>query len=94
MWISRKEYTALVDARARAETKADWLLIQVNLLHAELGQRKYEQTGKPTPVPMFQREATPQDTKTPIDLFEDMGDVQARLDGIDSDDHGRIVFAA
>lgn len=94
MWISKQQYTDLVDARARAETKSDWLLTQVNLLNAQLGEMKYQQTGKPTPVPLFQREATPQDTQTPIDVFDDMGDVAARIDGVDWDDAGRVKFAA
>jgi len=84
MWISKAEYTALVDKTARAETRADWLLTQANMLQVEIGTLKLELTGRPVPVPMYQREATPPEAKDdPAEVsFEDMGDDLARKLGL------------
>lgn len=85
MWMSKAQYTALIDKTARAETRADWLLTQVNLLQTELGQLKFQVTGKPVAIPMYQREATPVVDPEAVGetSFEDMGDELAKKHGID-----------
>ena len=92
MWISKADYTTLVDRCARAETRADWLLTQVNLLNQQLGEVKFNQTGQATAIPIFHKEATPPVTKTPEDSFEDMGDDAAHVEGVSWDDFGRVKF--
>lgn len=81
MWISAQNYAALVEKSARAETRADWLLTRVNQLELELGHVRHELTGKPQPVPMFKKDATPQPESPTADSFEDLGDDLARIHG-------------
>lgn len=83
MWISKQDYTAMVDKTARAETRADWLLTQVNQLQVELGTLKYEKTGKAVAVPLYTREATPAHDDPAETSFEDVGDDLARTLGLD-----------
>jgi hypothetical protein len=90
MWISKKAYTELVDRAARSETRADWLMTQVNQLQHELGVVKHEATGRPVAVPMYTREATPPREDMAETSFEDMGDELAKKYGVNWDDVGRV----
>jgi hypothetical protein len=94
MWISKADYTALVDKTARAETRADWLLTQVNQLQHELGVLKHEATGKPVAVPIYTKEASPPVDDTAETSFEDMGDDLAHRLGVNWDDFGRVSTVA
>ncbi len=94
MWLSKDEYTKLVVTAAKAETRADWLLVQVNQLQHDLGIQKSERTGQPVAVPMYVKEATPPPSEQAETSFEDMGDVQARVHGVDWDDYGRVAINA
>lgn len=83
MWISTKDYAALVEKYSRAETRADWLLTRINQLEIELGDAKYQVTGRPVVVPIIHREATPRQVDDPAETsFEDMGDENAVKFGI------------
>jgi hypothetical protein len=80
MWINKADYTALVEGKAKAETRADWLITRVNQLERELGVWKEHTTGIPAAIPIIRREATP-----PVDpealgetSFDDMGDELAK----------------
>ena len=93
MWIRLKDYIALVDKAARAETRADWLLTRVNQLELEAGDLRFQLTGRPQPVPMFRKESTPRPDAPPnLESFEDMGDVEAMKHGIGWDDQGRVTL--
>lgn len=94
MWISRTTYTALIDARARAETRADWLLTRVNQLEHDLGTLKHEITGKPVAVPVYTKDASPPPDDPAETVFEDMGDEMARKLGVQWDDFGRVAVPA
>lgn len=81
MWISKKDYTAIIEARAKAETRADWLLTRLNQLEHEAGTLKHHVTGIPQQIPIYQREATaPVDNEAELS-FEDLGDENARKHG-------------
>lgn len=83
MWMKKAEYIAMVDKTARAETRADWLLTQVNMLQAEVGALKHELTGRPVAVPMFRKEATPHTDPAPAEMsFDDVGDEEATRLGL------------
>jgi hypothetical protein len=84
MWLSKADYTTLVDKAARAETRADWLMTRVNQLEAEVGGFKYEITGRPVAIPMYTKEASPPHDDPAETSFEDMGDDLARRLGIES----------
>lgn len=96
MWIALAQYVALVDKAARAETRADWLLTRVNQLELEAGDLRFQLTGRPQPVPMFQKAATPRPEAPPQvgESFEDMGDDEAVKHGIGWDEHGRVTLPA
>jgi hypothetical protein len=83
MWISKKQYTDLIDRTARAEAARDFALAHVNVLQTEVGQLKLEITGRPQPVPRFKLES--QKTVDPEQVgetsFEDLGDDEARRHG-------------
>lgn len=83
MWISKKQYTDLIDRAARAESARDFALAQVNVLQTEVGQLKHELTGKPIAVPRYKLES--QQRVDPEQVgetsFEDMGDDEARKHG-------------
>ena len=91
MFIKRSDFVALVDARARAETRADWLMARVNQLELDCGTLKHELTGKPVAVPMFAKDASPPPEDPAETIFEDMGDDLARKFGVQWDDFGRIA---
>jgi hypothetical protein len=75
MWISKQKYTEMVDKTARAETRSEWLLTQINLLQTELGTLKHSVTGQPVAIPQFRREATDHSKNDPAETsFEDVGD--------------------
>jgi len=85
MWISRTEYRELIERAAGAEARLEGMVVAANNLSRELGQLKYEQTGKAQSLPVFQfqKEASP---KTPPDIetgvsFDDMGDEAAHAAG-------------
>lgn len=93
MWISKADYTVLVDKAARAETRADWLMTRVNQLEHENGTLRLKLTGEPQAVPVYKKEATPPPDDPAEVTFEDVGDGLARKLGIDWDDAGRVVHA-
>ena len=74
MWISKADYTALVAKGAGA----DWLIARVNQLERELGDAKYQVTGRAIAVPIIHREHTPHPVDDPAELsWEDVGDDNA-----------------
>ena len=78
MLIAKKDYVALVDGKARAETRADWFLTRVNALERELGDAKYQVTGRAVAVPIIHREHTPRPVDDPAETsFDDVGDENA-----------------
>lgn len=83
MWIKSDTYVALVDRAARADTRADWLMTRVNQLEMEVGSLRHEITGKPQPVPVFRKDATPALDEQAETSFEDLGDELARKHGVD-----------
>ena len=83
MWISKKDYTDLVDRTARAESARDWALTQINILQTEIGNLRHQTTGEIQIIPKFKQESL----KAPVPenygevSFDDMGDDEARLHG-------------
>lgn len=88
MWISKARYTELV----KAETRADWLIHQVNALTLEAASLREKLTGIPQVVPMIQREATPRPVSPDTDDFEDMGDAEALKHGAKWDENGIVYY--
>jgi hypothetical protein len=82
MWLSKKDYTALVDKAARSETRADWLMTRVNQLEMEVGNFKHDTTGRPVAIPMYAKVATPPPSDQAETSFEDMGDTLALIEGL------------
>lgn len=95
MWIKQPDYVKLIDGRARAETRADWLMQRVNQLERELATLRHDTTGKPQVIPIYTKEAstTGQKARDAELDFEDLGDEQARLHGVNWTDDGRVVLA-
>ena len=91
MFIRKADYRALVERAARAETRADWLLMRINQLELEVGTLRTTVTGTPQAVPVLHREPTPPPEDADGDSFEDLGDDLAKKYGVTWDLHGRAV---
>lgn len=89
--------TRLSDAKSNAkvlEVNLDHLRLRVNQLEKERAQLTHAILGVRIPVPEFESVA-PQglvDAMAELPSFEDMGDEQAKIQGIKHDDSGNIVF--
>lgn len=93
MWISRADYTRFIATAAKHEAENVFLLARVNELLAELGQLRFEKTGKPQNVPNYARG----DHRPPDDheiSFDDVGDDEAKRLGLVTEDTSRVVLPA
>lgn len=88
MWISKARYTELV----KAETRAEWLTVQLNTASMELAHLRERVTGIPQTVPIIQREATPRPVSPDTDDFNDMGDAEALKHGAKWDENGVVYY--
>lgn len=88
MWISKTRYTDLI----KAETRADWLVHQVNRLELDCANLRAQITGQPQAVPIIQRESTPRASSPDTDEFQDMGDELAIKHGAHWNDSGEVVY--
>jgi hypothetical protein len=101
MFIRRSTYTALLreladlrEAKARAETLADLLRIQLNTTAHELATLKAERTGQRHLVPKLEKPVSSVDDYAQgVVSFEDMGDEEAHRLGITFNDDGTVKYS-
>lgn len=82
------------EANAVLRVNLDHLRLRVNQLEKERAQLTHAILGVRIPVPEFESVA-PQglvDAMAELPSFEDMGDEQAKIQGIKHDDSGNVVF--
>jgi hypothetical protein len=103
MWINRERYEELV----RAEERAEMLRIRVNQLEQENAELRFAVSGRPQralhldkPVGVgtsrgkrnkLPGEITIESIEQGLKLFDDMGDDEARAEGLETDGEGRLV---
>ena len=99
MFIRRSTYTALLreladlrEAKARAETLADLLRIQLNTTAHELATLKAERTGHLVPK-LEKPVSSVDDYAQGVVSFEDMGDEEAHRLGITFNDDGTVKYS-
>lgn len=77
------------------QTNLDWLRVRVNQLEHERAQLVYNYMGIKIQTPEIQR-TTPVDTPVhplvELPSFEDMGDAEAKRQGVEWNDEGRVVY--
>jgi len=97
MWIPKDRFESLV----KAEAQAEMLVARVNQLEHELATARFQLTGQPQMVTKLARAvgkpfvppgavANPQDSGLGPQDFEDMGDAEARIQGVNVDEDGRV----
>ena len=109
MWINRVEFLELVADRADAESEArtiaeqnkvlavnlDWLRTRVNQLEHERAQLLWNYTGVKVAVPQIQQVdgVAGNHPLAEMPSFNDMGDAEAKRQGIEWDSEGRVVYS-
>lgn len=108
MWIDRKRYDMLLTEAAELRGENRTLrdqnkVLQVNLDHARLqgtqmakerAQLLFQYTGVKIPVPEFLPQVEmPANQVINMDMFNDVGDEQARMMGLAWDSNGRLIDA-
>jgi len=101
MWLNRARYEVLI----RAEERAEMLRLRVNQLEADLAHERHLNTGKPQRVVEFgnplrtkpKREVTPEEQgiaqiEMGLEMFNDLGDDQAKKFGVDFTDDARVAI--
>lgn len=79
MWITRKEFTDFVSAKAQA----DWMKLRINQLEQERAQLTYQATGAKLNVPEIIRQPYGENPLLEMPMtFEDVGDIEASKLGI------------
>jgi len=107
MWISRDMFEKLIASRnletGRANTlteqnkvlqvNLDWLRTRVNQLEHERAQLLFNYTGVKVAVPEIQRTVeTPVHPLTELPSFADIGDAEAKRQGIEWDAEGHVIY--
>lgn len=96
MWISRKDYTDLVEGRMEAQTVAvtlgrtttyqtttiDWLKMRLTQVEMERAQLIQRFLGVSIPVPEFAGPKEPEQSTNELFNFKDIGDAEADRLGI------------
>jgi hypothetical protein len=104
MWVKRSEFVTLATGVVAAQTKAavleqqnavlqttmDWQRVRLHQLEIERANLLFSMTGVRVPVPIVEAAAV-EDPLRNAALFEDMGDEEAKRQGIDWDALGQII---